>query len=655
MIRSLLFGKAQSRWLILMIDLLVVSWAFALSFLIVNKFWNQQELRWEYLAVLLGYCATTMFVFILMKIHTGIIRYSNTVDITRVFSAMLLCSVSYGIIIRGIYWQHVWLEKLHLIEVMFLSFFISSVLLILFRLTVKTVFNLYKEHDGLQRIPVLIYGSGRSSVLIKQAFEAHPETKFCVVGFLDDDPDKTGKYIEQKKVFCSVSFGDLKRKHANLELILSKDSLSSSLKNNLLKKCIDAGIRVLTVPPASHWLNGRLSLNQMADLKIEDLLQRPPIVLNTEGIHKQLFGKRILITGAAGSIGSEIVRQVLGYNPEYVILCDQAESPLHDLQLELEDKLIGEKAKVCIANVQNAKTMRSIFSAYHPDIVFHAAAYKHVPMMENNPREAILGNVLGTKTMADISVEFGVKRFVMISTDKAVNPTNIMGATKRLAEMYIQSLNSKCHVPEGLLDSIVLNGASPKTSETLFITTRFGNVLGSNGSVIPRFKTQIERCGPVTVTHPDITRYFMTIKESVQLVLEASAMGKGGEIFVFDMGDPVKITDLAKNMIKLSGFEPGKDIDILFTGLRPGEKLYEELLNDNETTRPTHNEKIKISNVNVSSHHVIQQHINELLRLNESADEYSVVKKMKKIVPEYKSNNSRFSSLDLVFETSQWQ
>jgi FlaA1/EpsC-like NDP-sugar epimerase len=395
------------------------------------------------------------------------------------------------------------------------------------------------------------------------------------------------------------------------------------------------------VPPSDQWINGKPNVNQFKDLKIEDLLERKPIKICNDHILGEIQGKRVLITGAAGSIGSELVRQVLMYNPEFIVLCDRAETPLHDIQLEIEDGLYGNRTRVFIADIQNTGRIKTLFNLYRPQIVFHAAAYKHVPMMENNPTEAILTNVWGTKNLADIAIEFNVEKFVMISTDKAVRPTNIMGASKRIAEMYIQSLNNL------LFEDHFFNTDPSKVNQTRFITTRFGNVLGSNGSVIPRFKAQIERGGPVTVTHPDITRYFMTIPEAVQLVLEAEVMGKGGEIFLFDMGEPVKIADLAANMIKMAGLVPGKDIQIVYTGLRPGEKLYEELLNAEEEVIPTYNKDIKISKNIPVSYTKINNLIKDLLELNLHNEVDLMVSKMKTILPDYISNNSQYEKLDI--------
>ncbi|WP_242689123.1 nucleoside-diphosphate sugar epimerase/dehydratase [Pedobacter sp. SYSU D00535] len=648
MIPSILFKRAQSRWLILLVDLAIIAWAFSTAFLVTRQFDFPQLLSYSFQLHLAGYCTTAMLVFVLMRIHTGIIRFSNTEDIIRIFSSTLLANISYSLILQ---WslRDIRSETPSFKEVIILNFFISSTLLIMLRLFVKSAYNFYKGYKKVDVKPILIYGSGKPAVLIKQAFESHPEIKYEVLGFLDHDADKLGKYIERKRVYNDSAVRYLKEKYGLAELIISSNSLNTEEKKRTVETCINLSIKVLTVPPANEWLHGHLNLNQVSNLKIEDLLEREPILLDKKKIMGKLAGKRILITGAAGSIGSEIVRQVMGYNPEKVILVDQAESPMHELQLELEDKNMGAKVKLCIANIQNYRSMHAIFHTYRPQVVFHAAAYKHVPMMENNPREAILDNVLGTKNLAEIAVEFYVERFIMISTDKAVNPTNVMGASKRLAEMYIQSLN--CHL-DAMNSSLMLGGQSLfvkggiRRGHTKFITTRFGNVLGSNGSVLHRFKAQIERGGPVTVTHPEITRYFMTIPESVQLVLEASAMGRGGEILIFDMGKPVKIVDLAANMIRLSGYVPYKDIQIAFSGLRPGEKLYEELLNKEELSVPTHHHKIKISKVIVYPYDYVQGKVNELLKLNESGDEFKIVAKIKEIIPEYKSNNSRFKELD---------
>lgn len=495
---------------------------------------------------------------------------------------------------------------------------------------------------------ILIYGSDSSSILIKKAVESQKNFTFQAQGFIDSGSDKLDKHIEQSRVYPIEAIESLKHKFSIKTMFITADELNMDGKRKAVEKCMELGIKIITVPPSDQWINGTLNLNQFKDLKIEDLLERAPIELGKDHIFSELNGKRILVTGAAGSIGSEIVRQVMGYNPEYIVLCDQAETPLHDIQLEFDDGIYANKTRIFIADIQNTNRLRALFSMYKPQFVFHAAAYKHVPMMENNPTEAVLTNIWGTKNIADISLEFGVEKFVMISTDKAVKPTNIMGATKRIAEMYIQSLNNAL-----INKHFFYPKEENNTPQTKFITTRFGNVLGSNGSVIPRFKAQIERGGPVTVTHPEITRYFMTIPEAVQLVLEAAVMGNGSEIFLFDMGQPVKIVDLAVNMIKLAGLVPGKDIKIIFTGLRPGEKLYEELLNVEELIIPTYNESIKISKTIPNCYTEINNLIKELLELNLHHNVDEMVLKMKTILPDFISNNSQYEKLDLKLANSE--
>ncbi|MEO8582599.1 MAG: nucleoside-diphosphate sugar epimerase/dehydratase [Flavitalea sp.] len=470
--------------------------------------------------------------------------------------------------------------------------------------------------------------------MIKQALESGQSAKFDIIGFLGERVHATGVYIQQKRVYGFKDLDMLRQKYKVDKLVITNDDLTFGFKERIINRCLELGIKILTVPPSDQWIYGKLKLKQIQDLRIEDLLQRDPIKISDVNVFSQLSDKRILITGAGGSIGSEIVRQVLRYNPSMLILCDQAESDLYNIQLECQDLFPQVTVVVHIATVRSLARMRIPFRYYRPEVVFHAAAYKHVPLMENHPTEAVHTNVVGTKHLADLSVFYHVERFVMISTDKAVNPTNIMGATKRLAEMYIQSLNDPS-----------------KLSKTKFMTTRFGNVLDSNGSVIPRFRAQIQAGGPVTVTHPDIVRYFMTIPEAVQLVLEAGSMGKGSEIFVFDMGKPVKIIDLAANMIKLAGLTVDKDIKIVFTGLRPGEKLYEELLNDEESVLPTHHEKIKVAKVRASDPATVLHDITELMTLSRGEDAKLMVKKMKEMVPEFKSQNSVFQDLDVKIQT----
>ena len=585
-----------------------------------------------------------------MRIHTGMLRFSNVHDMMRISMGVLITGILYPVAVLLIVNREYHINSLNIFGVLLINFFISCTIHMMLRAAVRGFYYLVKQNSISLKENVLIFGSDTEAMLVKQAIESSITNKFVIAGFVDTDINKTNMSIQQKKVYHIRELPLLKTKKKIDKLILMNEQLDSNDKKIVIEKCLQFGIKVLTVPPSDEWTYGKLSLKQIQELRIEDLLQREPIIINNEKISHELSGKRILITGAAGSIGSEIVRQALSFDPEMVVLCDQAESPLHEMQLEMEEKFPGANIKVFIGNIRDRNRMQIPFRDYRPHYVFHAAAYKHVPMMERHPSEAILTNVMGTKIIADLAVLYNVHKFVMISTDKAVNPTNVMGTSKRIAEMYVQSLSSAAN---NLIDETIIgliNGESKHLltggSKTKFITTRFGNVLGSNGSVIPRFRQQIQQGGPVTVTHPEITRYFMTIPEAVQLVMEAAIMGKGAEIFVFDMGKPVKIVDLALKMIRLAGLTPDEDIKIVFSGLRPGEKLYEELLNAEEKTLPTHHEKIKIAKVIPCSHKVVRD-IEELVSMSRLEDNYGIVRKMKELVPEFKSKNSQYEKLDL--------
>jgi FlaA1/EpsC-like NDP-sugar epimerase len=478
---------------------------------------------------------------------------------------------------------------------------------------------------------VLIYGAGQSGIITLNTLSQDAKSDINIIGFIDDNSSKIGKTLAGIKIYSAEEAlnGMLEKRNIS-EVILSIQNITSTRKSEIVNRCLEMNVQVKNVPPISRWINGELSSRQIKAVRIEDLLNREPIKLNQENIFNELTGKVIMITGAAGSIGSEIARQVVSYKPKMVIFVDQAETPMYELELNLRKRIERYHilTKFIIADVSNQCAMDRIFTEYLPSKVFHAAAYKHVPLMESNPFEAVRVNALGTKNMADLAMKYKVKKFVMVSTDKAVNPTNVMGATKRIAEMYIQSLSKDY------------------THSTAFITTRFGNVLGSNGSVIPLFKKQIEAGGPITVTHPEITRYFMTIPEACQLVLEAGSMGKGGEIFIFDMGESVKIIDVAKNMIKLSGLTLGKDIQIEITGLRPGEKLYEELLGDSENDVPTYHPKIKIANVQEYEATYVVDEFEKLSNTYKSEDHLQLVSQIKSMVKEYVSNNSIYETLD---------
>ncbi|HTF31650.1 MAG TPA: nucleoside-diphosphate sugar epimerase/dehydratase [Flavitalea sp.] len=636
--KLLLNATVLPRWVILLVDLFISGSSFALSYFVVKQFDFPAILRGHFFFYTGLYCLVSGVVFYLMRVHTGLIRYSNIKDMLRIFLSVFVTSLVYPIAVQFIMVNNLNIASLSISTVLFINFFVASTMLVMLRTAVKELYNYVKRNTTPDKENILIYGADNNSILLKQAMESGNAHKFLVAGFLEANNRKINTYIQQKKVYHLKELTTLKEKKNIEKLILMNEQLTSIDKKLVIEKCLQLGIQVLTVPPSDQWMSGKLSSNQIQALKIEDLLQREPIVINNSQVSKDIAGKRVLVTGAAGSIGSEIVRQVLSYDPEMVILCDQAESDLHEMQLDVEEKFPGIKIRVFIGNIREYKRMETMFNTYRPQIVFHAAAYKHVPMMEHHPSEAILTNVMGTKNLADLAVAYNSQKFVMISTDKAVNPTNIMGTSKRIAEMYVQSLSSS------IGNEHDANGFN-HNSNTRFITTRFGNVLGSNGSVIPRFREQIQKGGPVTVTDPEITRFFMTIPEAVQLVLEAGTMGTGGEIFIFDMGKPVRIVDLAKKMIRIAGLVPDEDIRIVYTGLRTGEKLYEELLNKEEKTLPTHHEKIKIARVIPCSWQT-RNDIEDLIELCTEEDNEELVREMKRLVPEFKSKNSKYEKLD---------
>jgi FlaA1/EpsC-like NDP-sugar epimerase len=644
---------------VLLVDLAISGLSFSLSYFIVKHFEFTEILRGHFFIYTGVYCFIALLVFYFMRIHTGVIRYSNIHDMMRIFMAVLISSLVYPVVLDLLVTRRYHIHSLNIAGVLMVNFFIASSLLILLRTVVRGLYYYVKHISTTHKENVLVYGADLEAILIKQAIESSTTNKFVIGGFIETNAACVNSYIQQIRVYGIGAIPELKAKKNIDKLILMNDQLTSHDKKVVIDKCLQAGIKVLTVPPAEQWVYGKLSVQQIQELRIEDLLQREPIIINNQHICEELRGKKILITGAAGSIGAEIVRQVLGYQPEMVILCDQAESDLHEMQLEVQDKYPDTNIKIFIASIRDRNRMEIPFREYQPEIVFHAAAYKHVPMMEMHPAEAILTNVMGTKIVADLSVFFHVHKFVMISTDKAVNPSNVMGTSKRIAEMYVQSLSDIVHGNSA--DDIVhiYNSWSrhfifnAQRSKTKFITTRFGNVLGSNGSVIPRFRAQIQAGGPVTITHPLITRYFMTIPEAVQLVLEAASMGKGAEIFIFDMGRPVKIVDLALKMIRLAGLAPGEDIKIIYTGLRPGEKLYEELLNTAEKNMSTQHDKIKIAHVIPCCPEVVM-HIEELITISRHGNDNALVKKMKELVPEFKSNNSQYEELDHVLVEEEY-
>jgi FlaA1/EpsC-like NDP-sugar epimerase len=509
-------------------------------------------------------------------------------------------------------------------------------------LAVRYCFNFYKtlsQGDKLTKKKVIVFDTSADGLHIKKVMNSLPNGDMQVVAFLDDSFSTAGKLLEGIPIYSTQESSIAKLRGEGVELlILASKHIEKGKLNDLVDSCLAHGIRIQQVPAMRDWLNGRLDTQQLQNINIEDLLEREVIKIHNEAIYSELKGKKILVTGAAGSIGSELVRQLLSYRPSLIIMCDKAETPMHDFMLEVAEKYKNSNVKAYLGDICDRQRMEHLFEVYNPQIVFHAAAYKHVPLMEDNPSIAVLNNVYGTKSLAELAVANDVEKFVMISTDKAVNPTNVMGASKRIAEIFTQSYFR--HLTRDVVKGDNSHGV------TKFVTTRFGNVLGSNGSVIPRFKKQLEKGGPITVTHPDITRYFMTIPEACLLVIEAGVMGQGGEIFIFDMGKPVKIADLARKVIKLSGKEPDTDIRIIYTGLRPGEKLYEELLNNAENTRPTYHEKIMIADVRQYDFDIVEKRITKLIASARQHYTLETVFLMKELVPEFMSNNPTYEKVN---------
>lgn len=628
-----------------MIDVGLCAASVLFSFLLRFNF-NLPDIRaqwlWESMTIILP---VNIALFLLFRTYAGIVRHTGIQDAIRILRVTTLASV-FLFIINGLYAYNDLDRNLIPFSIIVIHFLCSSLLLIAYRTFVKQVFD-YFLHQNLPKRRALIFGAGRAGLIAKRVINNDDRQGIKVIGFLDDDPMIAQKKLDGLPIFNS-KHNRLSRiidKYKVEQVIISTQKISPERKVEFVDWCLAHGLKIMSVPPPDQWINGRLKTAQIKDIKIEELLERDAIVLHNECVQQQLSGQCLLVTGAAGSIGSEIVRQVAKYHPKRIILCDQAETPLNNLELELKETFSHVDFVPFVADIRDRKRMAHMFEKFRPQFAYHAAAYKHVPIMEYNPAEAILTNVLGTKNLADLSVRYGLEKFVMISTDKAVNPTNVMGASKRIAEIYVQATNA--HAGSHAFDGLPRRLEMGLTDSTRFITTRFGNVLGSNGSVIPRFKAQLAKGGPLTVTHPEITRYFMTIPEACQLVLEAGSMGKGGEIFVFDMGESVKIRDLAYKMIRLAGFVPDKDIKVEYTGLRPGEKLYEELLNPKENSLPTYNDKIMIATVREYDFESISLEIDALIRAAENQrSEKEIVGRMKKIIPEFKSNNSVFEELD---------
>jgi FlaA1/EpsC-like NDP-sugar epimerase len=646
-----LFAKINivPRWIIFLLDLAICIIALSVGYLIKYNFDLSAFDHNEYLTNIMITTAINTVVFLYVKSFSGIIRYTSAQDIFRILFAVIISSGS-TLIANAL--TYAFSGRLLISPtVIILSGLVSFLLLITYRVLVKYFF-LYIKNLNLDKMRVIIYGAGEAGVATKRTFDHDPRVNKNIVAFVDDDERKVGKTIDGVKILDARTLEDIISSNGVDEIIFASYTIPIERKNQIVDACLEQDVLVLNIPPVDVWMGGKLQSTQIQNINIEDLLNRKTIQIDVEGIQEQLNQQRILITGAAGSIGSEIVRQLMKFETSLIILNDQSETALHDLYLELGDDHQVKNFHAFIGDVRDKKRMEHLFETYKPHYVYHAAAYKHVPLMEDNPSEAIKVNVLGTKIIADLSVKYGVRKFVMISTDKAVNPTNVMGASKRVAEIYVQSLNKTLHSDNFIFSNGLsfINELNVKPI-TKFITTRFGNVLGSNGSVIPRFKQQIEKGGPITVTHPEITRFFMTIPEACRLVLEAGWMGRGGEIFIFDMGKSVKIVELAKKMIRLAGLEPNHDIKIQYTGLRPGEKLFEELLNDNENTMPTHHEKIMIGKVREYKFNEVVDQIYDLIESAKENNDRQVVIKMKELVQEYKSKNSIFEELDRLNES----
>ena len=631
-IKKLLFSfEYLPRWVVFFMDVFLTIFSSEVSYLIIRslrvKFYDTLDVPTRYGIVVL----VNIIFFVIFKTYSGIIRYSTFIDGIKLLYATLCALFTLIIINYSTYFLIG--KKIYLLPSLFINFLVTFSVLFLFRIFIKIVFeNITSFEKNPQALKAVIYGADSNAISVVKGLQSEKIKRFKIVGFIDKRNLDSSKRILDIPILNSKKKISVVLRAINAQvLIISDNSLSNIEKLKIVEDCLDSNIKVFKSGAISDWENQGAISKKIIEFKIDDLLGRSTISLDQEPISNQLLDKIILITGAAGSIGSELAKQIITFNPAEIIILDQAETPLHFLSSEMEKLNSDTKITAIIADIRNKETLKRIFKSKKPEVVYHAAAYKHVPMMEENPSQAIYTNVLGTMNTADLASEYGVESFVYISTDKAVNPSNVMGASKRIAERYIQGLS--------------LN-AKNEQSKIKFITTRFGNVLGSNGSVVPLFTEQIQNGGPITITHPDVIRYFMTIPEACQLVIEAGAMGNGGEIFIFDMGEPVKIIDLAKKMIRLAGLVPEIDIEIKTIGLRPGEKLYEELLNDHSKTVPTHNSKIMIANDTSTDYDLLFTKVEELIALAIYNNNNKLVAKMKEIVPEFVSMNSQYNQLD---------
>lgn len=622
-----LSAKVLPIWTILLFDVFIIVISCILAYALRYDFGSAFGESSPLVKTILWAVFINLIFFRVFRTYSNVLRFSSFVDIMRIFVAL---SMSYGVLtVISVLMSGVFNFSIGKISVLLISYVINFAIMSSSRVVVKMFYEVI-NFDGRHSSNVFIYGAKEAGVNIAKSLRVNLRNHYRLCGFIADEPELINKVMMGVRVYANDDniYERMEERGVNT-LIISPAKMDVLKKMELADKLLAHNIRMLAAPPLSEWESNTLAPTQLKEIQIEDLLERDAILIDIHKVASHLEGKRVLITGAAGSIGSEIMRQVSNFNPYKLILIDQAETPLHDIRLELQDRWRDIDAETIVADISNFSRLEMIFKKYRPQYIFHAAAYKHVPMMEDNVSESIQVNVAGTRILADLAVKYNAEKFVMISTDKAVNPTNVMGCSKRLAEIYVQSLAKKLQ--------------KSNESSVKFITTRFGNVLGSNGSVIPRFRDQIQRGGPVSVTHPDIIRYFMTIPEACRLVLEAGSMGEGGEIYIFDMGEPVKIVDLAKRMVSLSG---RPNIKIEFTGLRHGEKLYEELLNSKELTKPTHHEKIMIANVLEYDYDEVKDKIDNLIATSHTYDQMRIVAEMKDIVPEFISKNSCFEELD---------
>lgn len=626
-VRRYLSANVLPIWMILAMDVVMIGLSLLLAYALRYDFSSRvldSATMWRTMWLTM---VVSLVFFKMFRTYSSVLRLSSFVDIARIFVALF---VSYTAVALACMVAPLVTDiRLAPVNVILMAFIINFALMASSRVIVKMMFETIKA-GGSSQTNIFIYGAKEAGVNIAKSLRVSMRERYRLRGFIADEPDLYDKLIMGVRVFPNdENLFDILAQKGVKTIIVSPAKRNELKKEENLDRFLKHNIKLLTAPPLSEWNQRGLVSGDIKEIQIEDLLQRDPIQIDIRKVASHLEGKRVMITGAAGSIGSEIMRQVATFNPYKLILVDQAETPLHDIRLELMDKWRNLDAETIVADIANQTRMEAIFKEFRPQYIFHAAAYKHVPMMEDNVSESIQTNVAGTRILADLAVKYKAEKFVMISTDKAVNPTNVMGCSKRICEIYVQSLAKKLQKEGGHV--------------TQFITTRFGNVLGSNGSVIPRFKEQIRRGGPVTVTHPEIIRYFMTIPEACRLVLEAGSMGNGGEIYIFDMGKPVKIVDLAKRMISLSG---RTDVKIEFTGLRHGEKLYEELLNVKELTKPTYHEKIMIATVREYDYDEVKDRIQHLIDVSYSYDQMKIVAAMKDLVPEFISKNSCFEALD---------